>query len=157
MAVLLVVAMLQSQGHEHQQRRSVGFGPEFEQKAVLLVVAMPQSQRHEHQQRRSFSDVIILPSLFEPFGLVYIEAFALKTPVVAFNTPAGNEIMVNNETALLVDKGDSKALAEKIIYLLKNTEERNKITNQAFEKYKNSFTTEIMVKNTAKWYLSLGK
>lgn len=39
------------------------------------------------------SDVVILPSLFEPFGLVYIEAFALGTPVVAFDTAAGNEIM----------------------------------------------------------------
>ncbi|MGB4845497.1 MAG: glycosyltransferase family 4 protein [Ferruginibacter sp.] len=103
------------------------------------------------------SDVIILPSLFEPFGLVYIEAFALKTAVVAFNTAAGNEIMQNNETALLVDKGDSKALAEKIIYLLSNVEERKRITENAYAKYKSSFTTEIMIKNTANWYLSLGK
>ena len=102
------------------------------------------------------SDVVILPSLFEPFGLVYIEAFALKIPVVAFDTAAGNEIMENNETALLVHKGDSKALAEKIIYLLKDTGERKKISDNAFNKYKNCYTSEVMVKNTADWYISLG-
>ena len=100
----------------------------------------------------SHSDVIILPSLFEPFGLVYIEAFALQTPVVAFDTPAGNEIMVNNQTALLVNKGDVEALAEKIIYLLKNTAVKDKITEAAYAKYKDSFTTEVMIKNTADWY-----
>lgn len=100
----------------------------------------------------SHSDVIILPSLFEPFGLVYIEAFALQTPVVAFDTPAGNEIMVNNETALLVEKGDIKALAQKIIYLLKNAEARHAITQAAYAKYNSCFTTEIMIKNTADWY-----
>ena len=103
----------------------------------------------------SVSDVIILPSLFEPFGLVYIEAFAHKVPVVAFDTAAGNEIMENNETALLVDKGDSRALAEKIIYLLKNAAERKRISEQAFNKYKNFYTTELMVQKTADWYVSL--
>ncbi|HMJ47610.1 MAG TPA: glycosyltransferase family 4 protein, partial [Ferruginibacter sp.] len=70
----------------------------------------------------SHSDVIILPSAFEAFGLVYIEAFALKTPVVAFDTAAGNEIITNNETGLLVEKGNSKTLGDKIIYLLRNRE-----------------------------------
>ena len=103
----------------------------------------------------SHSDIIILPSLFEPFGLVYIEAFALKTPVVAFNTPAGNEIMQNNETALLVDKADSAALAEKIIYLLNNPVARKHLAANASEKYKSNFTAEVMVEKTAAWYKSL--
>jgi glycosyltransferase involved in cell wall biosynthesis len=105
----------------------------------------------------SHSDIIVLPSLLEPFGLVFIEAFALKTPVVAFDTPAGNEIMENNKTALLVKRGDSKGLAEKIIYLLHNRAKSNKIAEQAYEKYKSNFTTEVMIRNTAHWYLSLGK
>jgi len=101
------------------------------------------------------SDIIILPSLFEPFGLVYIEAFALKTPVVAFNTPAANEIIENEETGLLVDKGNSKALAEKIIYLLRNPEERNAIAEKAHTKYLGHFTTAVMIEKTAAWYRAL--
>ena len=101
------------------------------------------------------SDVVILPSLFEPFGLVYIEAFALKTPVVAFNSSAGNEIMENENTALLVNRNDSAGLAEKIIFLLKNKDKAAEISERAHHAYKTRFTTEIMVKNTAAWYKSL--
>jgi glycosyltransferase involved in cell wall biosynthesis len=102
----------------------------------------------------SHSDIIILPSLFEPFGLVYIEAFALKTPVIAFNTPAGNEIMQNNETALLVNKADTVALAEKIIYLLNNKAAGEALAQRAYKKYLEFFTTEVMIKNTAAWYFT---
>lgn len=105
----------------------------------------------------SHSDVIVLPSVFEAFGLVYIEAFALKVAVIAFDTAAGNEIITNNETGLLVEKSNSTALAEKISYLLRNKEERERIADQAYEKYKNSFTTEVMIRNTANWYSNLEK
>ena len=98
------------------------------------------------------SDVIILPSLFEPFGLVYIEAFALKTPVVAFDTAAGNEIMENNCTALLAPAGDTEVLAEKIIYLLDHPDESGKMTERAYNKYVEKFSTEKMVKATASFY-----
>ena len=104
----------------------------------------------------SHSNIIILPSLFEPFGLVYIEAFALKTPVIAFDTPAGNEIMANNETALLIDKADTAALAEKIIYLLNNKAAGEAMAERAYKKYLEFFTTNIMIKNTADWYFKTG-
>jgi glycosyltransferase involved in cell wall biosynthesis len=101
------------------------------------------------------SDIVIQPSFFESFGLVFIEGLALKTPIVAFDVPAGNEILENDKTALLVNKGDSKALAEKIIYLLKNPDVAKQIAENAYEKYKNEFTTEAMVKKMAAWYKSL--
>lgn len=100
----------------------------------------------------SNSDVVILPSLFEPFGLVYIEAFALKVPIVAFDTAAGNEIMENDVTALMVPKGDSEQLAAKIIHLLQHPEERRRLSEAAYEVYKAKFSTSTMKKNTANWY-----
>lgn len=100
----------------------------------------------------SNSDVIILPSLFEPFGLVYIEAFALRVPVVAFNTCAGNEIIENDVTGLMVPKGNSALLAEKIIYLLQHEDERKRLSEKAYETYIEKFTTDIMIRNTAQWY-----
>ena len=103
----------------------------------------------------SNSDIVIQPSFFESFGLVFIEGLALKTPIIAFDVPAGNEILENDKTALLVNKGDSKALAEKIIYLLKNPDIARQIADNAYEKYKSEFTTEAMVKKMAAWYKSL--
>lgn len=99
--------------------------------------------------------LMIVPSIFEPFGLVFIEAFALKIPVVAFNVGAGNEIIDNNETGILIPPFNIEALAEKIIYLLENPQERKRIAENAYHKYLNSFTTEKMVTETASWYRSV--
>jgi glycosyltransferase involved in cell wall biosynthesis len=101
------------------------------------------------------SDILIQPSFFESFGLVFIEGIALKTPIIAFDVPAGNEILENEKTALLVNKGDSNALAQKIIYLLQHPDVAKQIAANAYEKYKNEFTTEAMVKKMASWYTSL--
>ncbi len=103
----------------------------------------------------SHSEVIVLPSLFEPFGLVYIEAFALKVPVVAFDTPACNEIVSNNETGLLAPVYNSAALADKIIYLLQHPVERKRIGENGYAKYTSYYNTERMTRETAAWYRSV--
>jgi glycosyltransferase involved in cell wall biosynthesis len=96
--------------------------------------------------------LMILPSLFESFGLVYIESFSLKIPLVAFDSEAGNEIIDNNQTGILVPKGDVKSLAEKIIYLLETPGERERIAENAYKKYRSYFNAERMAKETAAWY-----
>lgn len=98
------------------------------------------------------SDIMVQPSLFESFGLVYIEAFAQKIPVIAFDTAACNEIVINNETGLLVPVFDSTALAEKIIYLLENTAERKRLGLNGYNKYTSYYNTARMAKQTADWY-----
>lgn len=103
------------------------------------------------------SDVIILPSLFEPFGLVYIEAFALKTPIVAFDTPAGNEIMENETTALLVTPRDANAIAKKIIFLLDNPRIASEMADRAYRNYLENFSTARMVKDTVLFYKEVEK
>ena len=99
--------------------------------------------------------LMILPSLFESFGLVYIESFALKIPLVAFDAEAGNEIIENNETGILVPKNDPNALAEKIIFLLESPEERNRIIANAYNKYLTYYNVERMARETAEWYYSI--
>lgn len=104
----------------------------------------------------SGSDIVVLPSLFEPFGLVYIEAFALKTPVVAFDVQATNEIIQHNETGLLAPVFDSAALAENIISLLDKPEERKRLAANAYTRYTTHFTKERMVDETIAWYQEVG-
>ncbi|MDQ6843706.1 MAG: glycosyltransferase family 4 protein [Bacteroidota bacterium] len=101
--------------------------------------------------------LMVQPSLFESFGLVYIEAFALKIPVVAFDAEAGNEIIENGETGILVPSKDVKALAESIIYLLESPGERNRIVANAYKKYLAYYNVERMGKETAEWYAAVLK
>lgn len=103
----------------------------------------------------SQSDVIILPSIFEPFGLVYIEAFALKVPVVAFDTQACNEIVTDNETGLLAPLFDSNGLSARVNYLLDNPGERERIAENGYQRYLGYFNTDRMVNETIDWYNSI--
>jgi len=103
------------------------------------------------------SDMAIFTSFFESFGLVYIEAFALQTPVVAFDTPAGNEIMENNVTALLVPVKDSGSLAKNIISIFRDPEMARQMADRAYQKYKEFFSTERMAQETSNYYRSLKK
>lgn len=100
-------------------------------------------------------EVMVLPSLFEPFGLVYIESFASKIPVIAFDTQAANEIIEDNETGILVHKIEAEALAEKIIYLLKSPEIRKKIIENAYNKYVTYYIAGRMARETSEWYQSV--
>lgn len=57
------------------------------------------------------ADVCIVPSHYEPFGLVAIEAMASSTPVVASEVGGLKYTVVNEETGLLAPPKDSKAFA----------------------------------------------
>jgi glycosyltransferase involved in cell wall biosynthesis len=66
------------------------------------------------------SDVIAVTSISEGFGVVFLEAFNAKTPVVSFDVPSGNELMTHEKTGYLAKPYDFKDLALKIEYILAN-------------------------------------
>jgi D-inositol-3-phosphate glycosyltransferase len=58
------------------------------------------------------ADVCVIPSHYEPFGLVAIEAMACGTPVIASNVGGLKFTVVHNETGLLVMPQDIQSFAE---------------------------------------------
>ncbi|MFM9845651.1 MAG: glycosyltransferase family 4 protein [Hyphomicrobiaceae bacterium] len=65
-------------------------------------------------------DVFALPSLWEPFGLVFAEAMAMKRPVVALNNGGTPEVVEHGKCGLLSTPGDIDALAASLIRLLRD-------------------------------------
>lgn len=64
--------------------------------------------------------LIVMPSLWEGFGLVLLEAMALGKPIVATDVGGIPEVIKNKETGMLVSPADPDALAERIITLLED-------------------------------------
>ncbi|SMG14945.1 Glycosyltransferase involved in cell wall bisynthesis [Marivirga sericea] len=103
------------------------------------------------------SDLVAVPSISEGFGVVFLEAFNCKKPVVAWNVPAGNELMKEGETGYLVEPYNTRALAEKIAHILKNPTEAEEVGLKAHQKLKNYFNLDRMTHETLAFYQSVLK
>lgn len=100
----------------------------------------------------SSCDVFVAPSLYESFGLIYIEAMAYGKPVIGCNVGGVPEVVKDGETGILVPPENIELLAKAIISLLNDSGLRLKMGNNAREYVKNNFTREIMVEKTLAVY-----
>ena len=65
------------------------------------------------------ADVAVFPSLYEPFGIVALEAMAARTPVVVSNVGGLAEVVAHNETGLVVYPNNPDSLAWGIVETLR--------------------------------------
>lgn len=69
------------------------------------------------------SDLFLLPSEKESFGLAALEAMAARVPVISSNAGGIPEVNIDGETGYVLPVGDVEGMADKAIMLLKNNEE----------------------------------
>lgn len=80
------------------------------------------------------ADVLALPSRVESFGLVYLEAWANKKPVIAADIPATAEVVSHGVDGLLVEFGDVDALARALEKLLADPTLRQEMGKRGWRK-----------------------
>jgi glycosyltransferase involved in cell wall biosynthesis len=90
-------------------------------------------------------DILLLPSLWEGFGIVLIEAMAAGKPAIGTNTSSMPEIIVDGQTGYLVPPGDAEALARRAVELLQNPALREQFGNAARRRVAELFTIERMI------------
>jgi glycosyltransferase involved in cell wall biosynthesis len=92
-------------------------------------------------------DIAVVPSIEpEPFGLVAVEAMLAKKPVVASNHGGLSEIVVNNETGLLVEPRNVNELIIALQKLIENEELRKSFGQKGYEKAIKEFSVEHYTK-----------
>lgn len=78
------------------------------------------------------SSMLVMSSNYEGFPMVMIEAMACGLPVVAFDFKCGpKDIIRNEENGLIIHNGDIKALADGIMKLMEDTENRKRMSLNA--------------------------
>ena len=99
-------------------------------------------------------DFCVLPSVFEGFGLVAIEAFMNSKTLVATDIPGLNEV-VTNKNGILVPAKDPAALASAIDKLAMDETLRQELASQAKKDYENKFSYPLFLENYRELYREL--
>jgi glycosyltransferase involved in cell wall biosynthesis len=112
-------------------------------KLVLLsrgdIPNLPQDVLHinsfvterERMELIAASDIFVVPSLYEPFGIVAVEGLAMEKAVIGSRTGGIKEIIEDNVSGLLFEPGNHMELADKIKFLLKNENEKKHLEENA--------------------------
>lgn len=80
------------------------------------------------------SDCAVFPSLYEPFGIVALEAMAAKCPVVVSKVGGLKEVVVHGETGITVYPGNPESVAWGILHTLQHPEWTRQRVENAFRK-----------------------
>ena len=101
------------------------------------------------------SNIVVIPSLFESFGYVAVEAALMSRPVVASNCGGLREVIEDNKTGFLYSVGSPCALAEKIASIIQDIDITTKVVNNARVNAVINFTTKSMLGNIYSAYHQL--
>jgi glycosyltransferase involved in cell wall biosynthesis len=90
------------------------------------------------------ADIFVLPSLSEGFSIVSLEAMACGLPVIATKVGVLPEIIENGVNGFLIDSGEPKEIAEKVLQLLGSEDLREEISENNKRKAKDYNWTNII-------------
>ena len=100
------------------------------------------------------SQMLVVPSRTESIPQVIKEAFYLKVPVIATNVGGNPELVVHQETGILVPPEDPEKLTIAINNLLDNEEARKNFANNAFEFINKNFSWDVLLEKYTNLYES---
>ncbi|MBE9582708.1 MAG: glycosyltransferase family 4 protein [Proteobacteria bacterium] len=94
--------------------------------------------------------IFVMPSLYEPFGNVFLEAMAFMVPCIGTTACAMPEIIQNGQTGYTVPPADADALADCIARALENPGELAAMGDAAYEAVRQKFDWNVVVRHMIK-------
>ncbi len=121
-------------------------GPTLEQQLPEGVECLGYLSKNNPQELKHLlnaylnATVFVMPSLYEPFGIPFLEAMAHRVPCIGSNICAMPEIIKDGETGFLVPPKHSDILAEKMVHLLDSPELCQQFGEAGYQRYQAEFT-----------------
>src|SRR5262249_10956102 len=101
------------------------------------------------------ADVCVLPSRYEPFGTVILEAWAAKTAFVACASAGPASHVTDGVNGLLTPIGDAGALRHAIARMIADDGLRQNLIENGYKAYLQDFTPEAVTKRWIGFYSSV--
>lgn len=98
------------------------------------VIIYGRVSEEELNRLYSLTDIFVLPSLWEGFGIVLLEAMHFKLPIIASNVAAIPELVKDGFNGLLVPPGDPESLSMAVKKLIDNPEIRKEMGERGYKK-----------------------
>jgi N-acetyl-alpha-D-glucosaminyl L-malate synthase BshA len=102
----------------------------------------------------SVSDLFIMPSESESFGLAALEAMACKVPVITSNAGGLPELIINGVTGFMDNVGDIEAMAAHAIYILKDDKQLDTFKESALNRAK-EFELSLILPIYEQYYMEV--
>ncbi len=135
-------------GRTHARYLEDEFPPEVRSR-IRLAGRLPDD---EVDRLLRSADVFVAPSLYESFGLIFVEAMRWGTPVVGTRAGGIPEIVEDGESGLLVSPGNPTELAGALIALLRDEELRCRIGAAGRRRVESEFSAERMAERAVAFY-----
>jgi glycosyltransferase involved in cell wall biosynthesis len=116
------------------------------------VVYAGKVDEHEKYELLAGCECLVLPSQFEAQGIVFIEAWTQKKPVIGTNVGGVPYIVKNNETGLLYDYGDIDALSGHIRTILEKPAEAKRLGENGFSEAGQNWRWPVVIDRIEKVY-----
>jgi glycosyltransferase involved in cell wall biosynthesis len=138
-----------------------GFPGEYEGEHPLTVIEDVDARDvflagwHGHDELAmalNASDVVVLPSVHEQFGQVLVEGMACGLPVIAVNNHGPATIVDEGETGLLVPPDDEDALADALVRIVNDGENRRTMGETAYERSRELYSWPALAERVARVY-----
>lgn len=100
------------------------------------------------------ADAAVLPSHYEPFGIVALEAAATGTPLVTTNVGGLGEAVINGQTGIACPPGDVAALTKAVRVVLDDPDAAQRRAIAARERLTSDFDWQTVADETAQVYLA---
>ncbi len=105
----------------------------------------------------AWAEVAVFPSLYEPFGIVALEAMASQTPVIVADTGGLSEIVAHGVDGLKFYPGSSFSLAQMLLWLLADPQRGQNLAIQAYQKIQEQYNWQQIARQTQKIYREVKK